>query len=421
MSRAKLPDARSRASKPAYSVGREWRRDLVDQPDLVSLEGRGQPTIVCQHTAQPALLTRLRMPLAEVSASLARALERLLGVARLQGVSRSGYPFLAVHELTSLSADLEIGLPVSGTPKEAENAHPGSIPAGRYLTFAHCERDLPLLTEFHAMQAWLRAHAEHTNGPLYAVVSRERVSASGDHGLLLQRRIVAGGAASHAHDLATGALTDEAWAPLAAAIQELARLSLMLAPIPSVVPEAPEAPTGQPSTRPGELLRVRDAMTKEVVSCRATDTGLRAAQLLWEHDVGALPVVDTKGRPVAMVTDRDLCMAAYTQGKKLQDVVVSSAMSQQIQVCRPEQPLSEAERSMAAYQVRRLPVVNARGTLVGMLSVNDIAQLRAEVSGQEPIEANPDSTSATLAAISRHRLGGLSDRSQSRPAAAQTN
>ncbi|MBA3541520.1 MAG: CBS domain-containing protein, partial [Deltaproteobacteria bacterium] len=59
-------------------------------------------------------------------------------------------------------------------------------------------------------------------------------------------------------------------------------------------------------------------MTRSVHTCQPTDTLAAAAKLMWEHDIGALPVVDQVGHVVGMITDRDACMAAYTRGDALQ-------------------------------------------------------------------------------------------------------
>lgn len=357
-----------------------------------------EPSIVCQHSAQTALFTRLRVPVSKLGASLADALERLLAQLEAQDLSIAGGPFLAVHELSATDVDLELGLPVFGAGSDGHNVRAGTIPAGRYLTFVHRTQGQPLIEEFRSMQVWLHKHTERTHGPLYALISRERVPPAGEHVTLLQRRISAGGAAAHTHDLMTDALPDRVWIALTEAVVELARLC------ERVQPFAPSQPSPAPEVPPAaeDALPVKEAMSPDVVSCRASDTAQRAAQLMWEHDVGALPVVDDADRPIAMVTDRDLCMASYTQGKALWEIAVRSAMSQRIHVCRPEHSVEYAECLMASHQIRRLPVVDAHGTLIGVLSMNDVALARS-VAARPPSDASSSGVSATLAAISQHR------------------
>jgi CBS domain-containing protein len=123
---------------------------------------------------------------------------------------------------------------------------------------------------------------------------------------------------------------------------------------------------------------------------------------MWERDCGAVPVLDQEGSVVAMLTDRDLCMAAMTQGKALSEIRVSSAMSRSLWACRPDDDLSQAEALMRTRKVRRLPVVDAEGRLLGILSLSDLARAsmarkrgKAEKKGVQPSEVG-----ATLGAIS---------------------
>ena len=120
-------------------------------------------------------------------------------------------------------------------------------------------------------------------------------------------------------------------------------------------------------------MHVDELMTSPVATCRMTDTLNRVAQLMWEGDCGVIPVVDDDGKPVAMITDRDVCIASYTQGKALFDIPVATAMSKNVMVCQKGESIATAESMMRSQQLRRLPVVDDDGQLVGILSLNDIA------------------------------------------------
>jgi CBS domain-containing protein len=104
------------------------------------------------------------------------------------------------------------------------------------------------------------------------------------------------------------------------------------------------------------------------------DTLNTAAQLMWEHDCGAIPVMGDDDRIIGIVTDRDICMAAYTQGRPLYAIPVHDAMAKEVFTCRPDDSVEDAEHLMGEKQVRRLPVLDGAGQLVGMLSVGDIAR-----------------------------------------------
>lgn len=124
-----------------------------------------------------------------------------------------------------------------------------------------------------------------------------------------------------------------------------------------------------------EPTKARDVMTRDVVSCRPADSLNRAAQLMWEGDCGALPVVDHSGKLLGMLTDRDICMAAYTRGRPLTELSVSAAMSTSVFSCRPEDTLRSVMDAMATRQVRRIPVLDEAGLLVGIVSLADVARL----------------------------------------------
>jgi CBS domain-containing protein len=95
--------------------------------------------------------------------------------------------------------------------------------------------------------------------------------------------------------------------------------------------------------------------------------------MMWDHDCGCIPIRDGD-HVVGMITDRDICMAAHFKGKPIRDIRIEEAMSRDVAVCRPGDPLETAEAIMMRAQVRRLPVTDASGRLVGILSLNDIAR-----------------------------------------------
>jgi CBS domain-containing protein len=123
----------------------------------------------------------------------------------------------------------------------------------------------------------------------------------------------------------------------------------------------------------------------------------RAAQIMWEADCGCVPVVDDDGKPIAVVTDRDLCMAAYTRGQSLSSMSVSTAASRRLISVRQDAEIATAEHLMREYRVRRLPVVSSDGRLVGILSVNDLA--RRVQDGRPRNDLSSEGVVMTLAEI----------------------
>lgn len=121
-------------------------------------------------------------------------------------------------------------------------------------------------------------------------------------------------------------------------------------------------------------MRIHQIMHRPVVCCSIDDTAAAAAALMWDHDCGAIPVVGREGRIAGMITDRDICMAAYTRGLPLRSIQVESIMSTPVISCQREDLLSTASSLMASHQVRRIPVIDADGRPVGIVSLNDVAR-----------------------------------------------
>lgn len=129
-------------------------------------------------------------------------------------------------------------------------------------------------------------------------------------------------------------------------------------------------------------MKIADLMTRDVLTCNLSDTLNRPAQLMWEGDVGWIPVLDGTARVIGVVTDRDLAMAAYLQGRPLNAIPVQTVMTRQIVTCKPGDDLSAALRQMRTQQVRRLPVVDVAGRLVGVVALNDIVRRGATEPGK---------------------------------------
>lgn len=119
---------------------------------------------------------------------------------------------------------------------------------------------------------------------------------------------------------------------------------------------------------------VADRMTRTVHTCRFDDSLEFAARLLWEHDCGVLPVLDAHEHLRGMVTDRDICMAAWTTGLRLSDLQVREAMAIDLGVVRATDSLQAAEAMMRRHRVRRLPVVDDLERVLGLISCNDLVR-----------------------------------------------
>ena len=161
-------------------------------------------------------------------------------------------------------------------------------------------------------------------------------------------------------------------------------------------------------------MKIEQLMTRSVQTIGPDERLDRAAQLMWENDCGCLPVVDGELHVIGMITDRDICMAAWTQGRALWELPVRGAMSSRVVTVTPTDATSRAHRLMQEHQVRRVPVVNGDALLVGLVSLNDLA-LAAQPGSRE---LRPDEVADTLAAVCRHPGHGASG-AEHQPVAAQ--
>jgi len=123
-------------------------------------------------------------------------------------------------------------------------------------------------------------------------------------------------------------------------------------------------------------MRARDIMTKDPECCRPSHTAQDAARVMRNRDCGCVPIVDDAGAVVGIVTDRDLALRAIATGKdsstKLSELMTPSATS-----CGPDDDLRDVEQKMAELQIRRIPIVDASGRCIGIISQADIARASA--------------------------------------------
>jgi CBS domain-containing protein len=140
-------------------------------------------------------------------------------------------------------------------------------------------------------------------------------------------------------------------------------------------------------TAKGEYMAksIREVMTPNPQSVEPSTTVVEAARLMRDSDVGSLPVVEN-GKVIGMVTDRDIAIRAVAEGKDPQGTNVGDVSSGDLVTIDPQQDLSEALRLMARHQVRRLPVVEEDGRLVGVVAQADVATKGTDEQTGEMVE-----------------------------------
>jgi len=118
-------------------------------------------------------------------------------------------------------------------------------------------------------------------------------------------------------------------------------------------------------------MKVKEIMSVSPATCTPDTTLAAAANLMWETDCGVLPVVDD-GELVGIVTDRDMFIALGTRNTRAVHLRVGAVATTSVLTCGHDDEVEEALATMKHGRVRRLPVVDANRTLVGILSLNDI-------------------------------------------------
>ena len=144
-------------------------------------------------------------------------------------------------------------------------------------------------------------------------------------------------------------------------------------------------------------MKVKDLMTPAPRSCSPEATLAAAAKIMGAQTCGARPVVDA-GRTVAMLTDRDICLAVAREDRRPSEMRVEEAMSKGIHFLGKDDPIGRALQLMRRWRVRRLPVLGEDGSLEGILTLNDIA-MRAMPGGTENGAPSWDDLVRTLQAI----------------------
>jgi CBS domain-containing protein len=118
---------------------------------------------------------------------------------------------------------------------------------------------------------------------------------------------------------------------------------------------------------------IKDVMTSDPCSIDAGKSVAYAAKMMRDEDVGLAPIVEGD-KLIGMLTDRDIAIRVVAEGKDPDQVTVREVASKQVVTIDPQQDLDEALRIMAKHQVRRLPVVEEDGRLVGVVAQADVAR-----------------------------------------------
>ena len=118
-------------------------------------------------------------------------------------------------------------------------------------------------------------------------------------------------------------------------------------------------------------MKVQDIMTREPRTCSPSTNLAAAAALMLDGDCGVLPVLED-GKLVGVVTDRDMYIALATRNQRAAELTVGEVARSPVYTCGPDDDLQAVLETMKQHCVRRLPVEGFGGTVMGIVSMNDI-------------------------------------------------
>jgi len=162
-------------------------------------------------------------------------------------------------------------------------------------------------------------------------------------------------------------------------------------------------------------MKIRDIMTRNVRFCGPRDTLAHVVNTMWHGDCGILPIVDKSGKVIGVISDRDVALAVWRKDRAPADIRVDELPIAKLYCCAPTDDTDDALRIMQRARVRRLPIIDERERLVGIISMDDLA-LHARESSDRPDLLTADKVVNTLKAICGART--MKGSGGKRPAAA---
>jgi len=153
-------------------------------------------------------------------------------------------------------------------------------------------------------------------------------------------------------------------------------------------------------------MTIQTILSADVRTCRPSDSLASAAHTLWDADCGLLPVVDADDHVVGTVTDRDLCMGTLFQGKRMDEISVAEVMAKEVFRVGPTTSIVEALACMRTRQLRRLPVVDDEGRLLGLVTLADVARAWSRCADVGGRVLSADDVARTLAGVVRSQSDG---------------
>lgn len=157
-----------------------------------------------------------------------------------------------------------------------------------------------------------------------------------------------------------------------------------------------------------ERMLVKDVMSSPVITIDENETADKAAQLMDKHNVGCIVVIGKQGKPLGVITERDLVTRVLARNNQPSKLVAKEVMTSPLITVDPDETLSEAARRMSRINIRRLGVIY-KGNLVGLISSKDILAITPELLEIIQEKARIERGKATEAVSEAPPLAGYCD------------
>jgi CBS domain-containing protein len=147
-------------------------------------------------------------------------------------------------------------------------------------------------------------------------------------------------------------------------------------------------------------MHIKDIMSSNTCTCKIDTTLDKIAMMMWDNDCGAVPIVDNNNHPIGMVTDRDIAIGAAIKNKPLFQISAKEINNDRpVFTCNFDDDVKEVLSTMQKEKIRRIPIVNSRHELCGMVSIGDIAEYSEQKRGAK---ISAKETINTLKAVVSH-------------------
>ena len=123
-------------------------------------------------------------------------------------------------------------------------------------------------------------------------------------------------------------------------------------------------------------MKVKKAMTRNIGTCKANESLAHAVGIMWQKDCGVVPIVNEENAAIGIITDRDVSVAVAARNRTASEIMIGDVINGKPISCSQEDSVKSALKKMRKHKVKRLPVLEKNGTLVGVITIADLLRLK---------------------------------------------